>query len=250
MDKEQLIRYSRHLLLPQITIDAQQDLLNSHVLLIGLGGLGSPAAMYLASSGAGHLTLCDSDKVDLSNLQRQIIHTTKSIGLSKCASAANTLRAINPDVTISTLEQHLDGNELDHAINNADIVIDASDNFNTRFAINASAVKYTTPLVSGAMIRMQGMITTLRPDIPNSPCYQCLFDPDGQQDAGNCQDSGVFAPGVGIIGSLMAAEALKILLGINNGLYKKLLTVDMLTSEFKQTNTQQDPACPICNAAK
>jgi len=247
MNDEQLLRYGRQIMLPQMDIAGQQRLLQSHALIIGLGGLGSPVAMYLAAAGVGQLSLADFDEVDLSNLQRQIIHRTKDIGRAKVDSAADTLQALNPETHINTLNKKLSDKALAQAIQQADIVIDASDNFATRFAINQACVNTHTPLVSGAAMRLEGQVTVF----PNTadadaPCYHCLYD-DIPEAETRCSETGVLAPLVGIIGSIQATEAIKLLSGLGTSLAGRLLTLDASTLEFREIRLRRDPLCPACS---
>ncbi|MDT8383816.1 MAG: molybdopterin-synthase adenylyltransferase MoeB [Gammaproteobacteria bacterium] len=258
MNDEQLLRYSRQIMLPQFDIAGQQRLLASKVLIIGLGGLGSPVAMYLAAAGVGRLTLVDDDAVDLTNLQRQILHTQADIGRAKVESAADTLRAMNPDIEVITRQQRLSGAELHDAVQQADLVIDASDNFATRFAINQACVDTRTPLVSGAAIRMEGQVCVFLNRRPgHSPghgpdsqdeqaaCYRCLYD-DIPEAAATCSENGVLSPVVGIIGSIQATEAIKLLAGIGTPLAGRLLTLDAANMEFREIRLRRDPSCPVC----
>ena len=248
MNDNQLLRYGRHILLPEIDVGGQQKLLNSHALIIGLGGLGSPVAMYLAAAGVGHLTIADDDSVDLSNLQRQILHTSKDIGRKKTDSAFDTLQDLNPETTIQIITQRLAGERLDDAVKHADIVIDASDNFAARFAINTACVSARTPFVSGAATRFNGQVSVFRVDLANSPCYRCLYsdEPEAEEP---CGETGVFAPLLGIIGSVQAAEALKILLDIGESLNGRLLSLDAKTMQWHESRLEPDPACPVCGDA-
>ncbi len=245
MNDEQLLRYSRHILLPQIDAEGQLKLLNSRVLLIGLGGLGSPVAMYLATAGIGHLVISDFDTVELSNLQRQLLHGSRDIGRSKAESAADTLRILNPDVKLTVFKRRLENNLLHEQIQLADLVIDASDNFTTRYALNEACVKASTPLVSGAAIRMEGQVALFPNNKPDSPCYRCLYR-DEEEMQESCSENGVLAPLVGVIGSLQAAEAIKALLGIGSTLDGRLLLVDLMNMEFRTVKLRQDPQCPVC----
>ncbi len=249
MNNSQFRRYSRHILLEEIDEQGQNRLLSSHALIIGLGGLGSAAAMYLASSGVGTLTLCDFDTVDLSNLQRQIIHDHNSIHNKKVKSAQNRLNNLNPDIHINTIDHKLDPLELEKQIAASDIVLDASDNFATRYLINKASVSTNTPLVSAAAIRYQGQLTTLLPQHKNSPCYHCLYPNSNntQNDTESCSQLGIFAPLTGVIGSLQAAEALKILGQFGQPLYKKLLSINLLDVQHKMFSYEKDPTCPICS---
>ncbi len=248
MDDQQLERYSRHILLPEIDIAGQARLLQSKILLIGAGGLGSPAAIYLASSGVGQITICDDDDVDLSNLQRQIAHNSEHIGQNKADSARTTLHAINPEITVITIKQRLKNDMLLSAIDDANIVLDASDNFSTRFMLNDACVKMHTPLVSGAAIRLSGQICVFRNNDSDTPCYRCLFDEATIADEENCAQSGVFAPLTGIIGSMMAAEALKLLVPFGKPLDSRLLTLNAATMEWRNLKLKKDPACPVCSS--
>ncbi len=249
MNDHQLLRYSRQIMLPQMDIAGQQRLMQSHALIIGLGGLGSPVAMYLASAGVGQLTLVDFDTVDLSNLQRQIVHRHSDIGRAKVDSAADTLHALNPEIKINTLDKKLTDEALTQAVRQADVVIDACDNFATRFAINQACVSTHTPLVSGAAIRLEGQVSVF-PNTPdeasNAPCYRCLYDDIPEAEA-RCSETGVLAPLVGIIGSIQATEALKLLSGLGTSLAGRLLTLDASTLEFREIRLRRDPQCPICS---
>jgi adenylyltransferase/sulfurtransferase len=247
MDDDQLQRYSRQLLLPEIDLPGQERLLGSKVLIIGLGGLGSPVTMYLAAAGIGTLILCDHDAVELSNLQRQLLHRTADIGRSKTDSAAEALHQLNPDVQLITISSQLAGERLVAAVQEADVVIDASDNFATRYALNAACSAARTPLISGAAIRLMGQIATFRFDLAPSPCYHCLY-PDAGDNQGNCADAGVLAPLVGIIGSIQATEAIKILLDIGQSLHGRLLQIDARTMTWRASQLKADPDCPICSA--
>ncbi len=243
MNDQQLLRYSRQIMLPQLDYDGQLKLLNSKVLIIGLGGLGSPVSLYLAAAGIGELRLSDFDDVDLSNLQRQIAHSQQRIGQKKVHSAACAIREINSDINIITLEQRLDKQQLTQQIAEVDLVIDASDNFETRFAINAICVEQQTPLVSGAVIRFEGQVTTI---LPTGPCYRCLYQNDDEDEAESCSESGVLAPLPGIIGSIQATEAIKQLANIGEPLQGKLLLMDALTMEWRTLRYRKDPSCPVC----
>ena len=252
MNDQQLLRYSRHILLEQIGIEGQQRLLDARVLIIGLGGLGSPAALYLAASGVGQLTLCDHDTVELSNLQRQIIHRSSAIGQPKVGSAQAALQDINPEVECIALAVRADAGQLAELVAGADAVLDCSDNFATRYAVNRACLAQRKPLVSGAAIKFDGQVAVFdfrRPDASRraaSPCYNCLFPEDSLAAELRCATTGVFAPLVGIIGTLQAAEALKLLAGIERGLSGKLLTIDALDMNIMRSNSSKDPACSIC----
>lgn len=247
MNDNQLLRYSRHILLPQIGIEGQEKLLAAHALIIGAGGLGSPVALYLAASGVGKLTLCDGDAVDLTNLQRQIAHQTASIGINKALSAQRTLATINPEVTVLAIPHRAEGDALLHLVDGADIVIDASDNFATRHAVNRACVRLRKPLVSGAAVRFDGQVTAFDLRKDSSPCYHCLFPETAGADETRCAENGVFSPLVGIIGAVQAAEALKLLLGIGQTLNGRLLLLDGLAMEWRSIKLNKDPACAVCN---
>ncbi|MCB1774448.1 MAG: molybdopterin-synthase adenylyltransferase MoeB [Gammaproteobacteria bacterium] len=241
MQDEDLLRYSRQILLPELGIEGQQRLLDSRALLIGLGGLGSPAAMYLAAAGVGTLHLVDDDNVDLSNLQRQVVHTTASIGRPKVDSAAATLAALNPAVEIVAQASRLDDAALDEAVAQASVVLDCSDNFATRFAVNASCQRQRRPLVSGAAIRWEGQVSVF----DGRPCYRCLYDEHGNDDQ-RCSNNGVVSPLVGIIGSVQALEAIKLLADCGETLAGRLLLLDGLRMQWRELRLQPDPACPVC----
>ncbi len=249
MDDNQLLRYSRQILLPRIGTDGQQTLLDSRVLVIGAGGLGSPAALYLAAAGVGHIVIADDDCVDLSNLQRQILHRHTDIGKPKVDSAKHTLDALNPDVDVTTLHTRLQGDALKTEVAKADLVVDASDNFDTRFAVNRACVETVTPLVSGAAVRMEGQISVFLPKNPDSPCYRCLYR-EGDDPEQTCADNGVLSPIVGIIGSLQALEAIKVLLDLGDTLCGRLLVFDGLHNEWRSLKLRRDPACPVCGENK
>lgn len=249
MDDEQLLRYSRQIMLPYIDIAGQEKICNAHVLVIGLGGLGSPVAMYLASAGVGQLSLCDDDKVDLSNLQRQIVHQSNSIGMAKTESAARTLSTLNPEVRINQINERLDREILASIINDIDVVVDATDNFETRFLLNEVCVEHAKPLVSGAAIRMEGQVTVFLHNAPNSPCYRCLYK-DEQEVEQRCSENGVLAPVVGIIGAIQATETLKIIANVGNTLCGQLLILDAKTMEVRNIRLKPDPSCPVCSHNK
>jgi molybdopterin/thiamine biosynthesis adenylyltransferase len=246
MNDHQLLRYSRHILLPQIEYDGQEKLTQSHVLVVGAGGLGSPVAMYLAASGVGTLTICDFDEVDLTNLQRQIIHTTQSVGLNKALSAQQTLFEINPEVTVNVVPKKSTESEMAALVAQADVVIDCSDNFATRYALNRLCFQHKRPLVSGAAIRFEGQITVFDFRQEASPCYHCLYPDVGSDQEMRCADNGVFAPLVGMIGTAQAAEALKLLLSIGETLQGRLLLLDAMTAEWRTIKLARDPNCAVC----
>jgi adenylyltransferase/sulfurtransferase len=245
LNDDQLLRYSRHILLNEIGVEGQQRLREADVLVIGAGGLGSPAAFYLASAGVGALTLVDGDRVDLTNLQRQILHTTDRIGMPKSESGRIALAAINPDVRISTVDRRVDAAALDELVSRASLVLDCSDNFETRHAVNRACVKRGRPLVSGAAVRFDGQIAAFDVRQEDSPCYACLFPPGGGEDE-LCSVMGVFAPVTGIIGTVQAAEALKLAAGVGQSLVGRLLMLDALTMQWHSVRVPRDPDCPVC----
>ncbi len=248
MYDNQLLRYSRHILLPQIGYEGQERLTKSHVLIVGAGGLGSPAALYLAASGVGKLTICDFDNVDLTNLQRQIIHTTQSVGINKAVSAQQTIYEINPDVVVQTIQQKSTEAELKTLAAQADVVIDCSDNFATRYALNRVCLQLKIPLVSGAAIGFEGQITVFDFRHENSPCYHCLFPDTGSDQEMRCAENGVFAPLVGMIGTTQAAEALKLIMNIGESLQGRLLLLDALAMEWRTIKLSKDSTCTVCSA--
>ncbi|MBI3774012.1 MAG: molybdopterin-synthase adenylyltransferase MoeB [Gammaproteobacteria bacterium] len=245
LDDNQLLRYSRHILLPQFDIQGQERVNRARVLIVGMGGLGSPVGLYLAAAGVGHLVLVDHDRVDVTNLQRQIVYATGDVGSNKAEAAAEHLRRLNPDVRITQIVARLADDALLEQVALADVVIDASDNFPTRFALNAACVQHAKPLVSGAAIRMEAQISVFTNTSADSPCYRCLYkDEPGPADA--CSQSGVLGPLVGIIGSMQALEALKILSGIGTSLGGRLLLLDAQQLEWRTLRLRRDPACPVC----
>ncbi|WP_372831689.1 molybdopterin-synthase adenylyltransferase MoeB [Pontibacterium sp.] len=246
LSDEQLLRYSRQIMLPEVEIDGQEAWLNARVLILGVGGLGSPVSMYLAAAGVGELVLVDDDEVDLSNLQRQIVHTTQRIGESKVTSAQATLSALNPDTKFTTIDRRLSDEELEKLVSEVDLVVDCTDNFTTRFAVNRACVVHKKPLVSGAAIRMEGQIAVYDSRQDDAPCYQCLYK-QGDDENLTCSESGVLAPLVGIVGSVQAMEALKVLAGIGEPLVGKLLLLDGRTMEWRSLKLRKDKACPICS---
>lgn len=246
MNDQQLLRYSRHILLQEIGIEGQEKLIGAHALIIGAGGLGSPAALFLAASGVGTLTICDNDTVDLTNLQRQILHRTASVGLNKVDSARAALAEINPEVHVNNLKERVESARLHELISQADVVLDCSDNFATRYALNHACVQLKKPLVSGAAIRFSGQVTVFDFRQKHSPCYHCLFPENTENEDTRCAEMGVFAPLVGIIGSLQAAEALKLLMGIGTSMCGKLLMMDALHSGLRTIKLSRDANCPVC----
>ena len=246
LNDEQLLRYSRHILLPEIGIEGQHKLLSAHAVVVGAGGLGSPVSLYLAASGVGRITLCDHDKVDLTNLQRQIVHDTTTIGRPKVESACGTLARINPQIQVIPLQERLEGARLQELVGAADVVVDATDNFTTRHAINRACVQHRKPLVSGAGVRFDGQIAVFDLRLDTSPCYHCLFPEEGDLEEMRCAIMGVFAPLVGIIGSMQAAEALKLLMGVGETLTGRLLLLDALAMQWRSVKLKRDPACKVC----
>jgi len=232
-------------MLPQVDIEGQQKLLAASVLIVGAGGLGSPAAIYLAAAGVGNIAIYDNDVVDLSNLQRQIAHHTPDIGTDKVISTRQTLNRLNPEVKIRAVKQRLEGEQLDYEVRLADVVLDCSDNFSTRFAINNACVKQQTPLVSGAAIRFEGQVTVFTPGTNNSPCYNCLYNSDGEE-LQNCATNGVIAPITGIVGSIQALEAMKLIMNIGEALTGRLLLLDGLTMEWNTMTLRKNANCPTC----
>ena len=247
MNDEQLLRYSRHILLDELGIEGQQRLLSSHALVIGAGGLGSPVALYLGTAGVGRLTLVDHDTVDLTNLQRQIAHNLQRVGSPKAESAAQSIAAINPDVQVRTLVQRVDAQSLDALVAEADVVLDCSDNFKTRHAVNAACVKHGKPLVAGAAIGFDGQVSVYDPRDAASPCYACVFPPDAAFEEVACATMGVFAPLVGIIGCVQAAEALKLLSGVGSSLAGRLQMLDARTMEWSEMRIARQPECAVCS---
>jgi len=245
MNDNQLLRYSRQIMLPQCDIEGQQKLLAAKVLIVGAGGLGSPAAMYLAAAGVGSITIYDDDKVELSNLQRQIAHHTPDIGIDKVISTRHVLNNLNPDVNVNAVKKRLLGEQLNFEVKAADVVLDCTDNFATRFAINKACVTYQTPLVSGAAIGFDGQVAVFTPGKNNSPCYNCLYSSEGDE-LQNCASNGVIAPITGIIGSIQALEAMKLIMSIGECLTGRLLLLDSLTMEWNSMKLRKNPACPTC----
>jgi len=246
---DDLLRYSRHILLNEIGIEGQERILQAHALIIGAGGLGSPVALYLSSAGFGHITVVDDDTVDVTNLQRQIAHTEARVGQPKVDSLKTAINGINSQVAVTALQTRADAALLDTLVAQADVVLDCCDNFATRHAINAACVAHRTPLVSGAAIRMDGQVCVYDQRDAASPCYACLFPPDETLEETRCATMGVFAPLVGIIGTLQAAEALKLICGIGQPLTGRLLMLDGRAMAFTEVRIQRNPACPVCGHA-
>ena len=247
MKDDELLRYSRHVLLNEIGIEGQEKISNSHALIIGAGGLGSPVALYLASAGVGHITIVDNDSVDMTNLQRQIAHTMSRVDQPKVLSAQTAMAAINPHVLVTPIMARADAALLDTLVAQADVVLDCCDNFSTRHAINAACVKHQKPLISGAAIRFDGQVCVYDPRDPGSPCYACVFPPDTTFEETRCATMGVFAPLVGIIGSMQAAEALKLLSGAGRPLTGRLLMLDGRSMEFTEVRIGRHAHCPVCS---
>lgn len=248
MNDDQLLRYSRQIMLPEFDVAGQQALLDANALVVGLGGLGSPAALYLAAAGVGSLTLVDHDTVDLSNLQRQIIHDQEFLGRTKVDSAAARIAALNPGTRVAKIAARLDGAELDAAVAEADVVLDGTDNFTARYAINAACVRAGTTLVSGAAIRLEGQITVFDPRRDDAPCYRCLYG-DAGDEALRCAENGVAAPLVGIVGSVQAMEAVKIIAGVGESLAGYVLHLDAKRMEWRKLRLTRDPHCRTCGSA-
>ncbi|OIQ78567.1 molybdopterin-synthase adenylyltransferase [mine drainage metagenome] len=248
MNDNQLLRYSRHILLPQIAYEGQQKLADSHALIVGAGGLGSPVALYLGAGGVGRLTICDFDHVELTNLQRQVIHGTRTLGLNKAVSAQQALMNINPEITVVPIQHKSTEEEFAELAREADVVIDCSDNFRTRYALNKVCVQLGRPLVSGAAIGFEGQVTVFDLRHDDSPCYHCLFPDLGGDGLGEmrCAENGVFAPLVGMIGTTQAAEAMKLMLGVGESLQGRLLLLDVLAMEWRSIRLGRDPACSVC----
>ena len=248
MNDEDLLRYARHILLNDFGIEGQEKLLAARVLIVGVGGLGSPVAMYLASAGVGTLLLADHDTVEISNLQRQIIHTSERLGMLKADSGKQAIHALNPSIRVETLLNRMEDTSLSQAISQVDLVVDCTDNFATRHAINRACVVHRVPLVSGAAVRFDGQISVFDPREPNSPCYHCLFPEAQDVENMNCATMGVFAPLVGIIGTMQAAEAIKVLAGTGNPLVGRLLILDALDMRWHSVKVRRDPGCAVCGS--
>lgn len=248
MNDDELLRYSRQIMLPEFDVAGQQALLEAHVLVVGLGGLGSPSALYLAAAGVGSLTLVDHDSVDVSNLQRQIIHDQTWVGQAKVDSAAARIAALNPNTRLETIAARLDGPELDAVVAAVDVVLDGTDNFLSRYAINAACVRNKTPLVSGAAIRLEGQVTVIDPRREDAPCYRCLYG-DAGDEALNCAENGVAAPLVGIVGSVQAMEAMKIIAGVGETLDGYVLHLDAKRMEWRKFTLTKDPFCQTCGVS-
>ena len=250
MDDAQLLRYSRHILLNELGIDGQEKLLASHALVIGAGGLGSPVSLYLGSAGVGHITVVDHDQVDATNLQRQIAHTLDRVGQDKAQSVRTAIAQINPDVRVTPITQRADAALLNTLVAQADVVIDCCDNFETRHAVNRACVQHGKPLVSGAAIRMDGQVSVFDSTQSDAPCYACIFPPEQAPEETRCATMGVFAPLVGIIGSVQAAEALKILSGMGSHMAGRLLMLDGRDLSWTDIRMGRNAQCPVCAALR
>ncbi len=246
LSDDALLRYSRHILLPELGVEAQAAFVNAHALIIGAGGLGSPVALYLAAAGVGTITICDHDDVDLTNLQRQIIHDMRGVGTPKVASAKNRIAEMNPLVNVRAVQQKVMGEELDALVREADIVLDCCDNFATRHAVNRACFAHKKPLVSGAGIRFDGQVCVYDPREEKSPCYHCLFPEGDAPEEVRCAVMGVFAPVTGIVGTIQAAEALKVIANVGDALVGRLLTIDVLSMEFQEIKIPRDASCAVC----
>ena len=249
MNDEQLLRYSRHLLLEEIDVVGQEKLLSSHVLVIGAGGLGSAAAPYLAAAGIGHITLVDDDQVELTNLQRQIMHTEKMLGKSKVMSGKEFLQQLNAGAHIETIQAKATVSLLDELLPSVDIVLDCTDNFATRQLINASCFKHQTPLVSGSALRFDGQISVFDPRNPASPCYACIFSPNEQFEETSCSSMGIYSPLVGIIGAMQAAQALQVIIGFGEPLVGRMLLWNARSTQIDEFKISRNPECPVCGTA-
>ncbi|MBU3567724.1 HesA/MoeB/ThiF family protein [Polynucleobacter alcilacus] len=249
MNDEQLLRYSRHLLLEEIDVAGQEKLLHSHVLVIGAGGLGSAAAPYLAAAGVGNITLLDHDQVELTNLQRQIMHTENSVGKSKVGSGKQFLEQLNSYVHIETIQAKATTSLLDELLPSVDVVLDCTDNFSTRHLINASCVRYKIPLVSGSALRFDGQLSVFDPRKASSPCYACIFSPDEQFEEVSCSSMGIFSPLVGIIGTMQAAQALQVLIGFGEPLVGRMLLWNACTTQIDEFKISRNSECPVCGKA-
>lgn len=246
MDDSQLLRYSRHILLDELGPEAQAKFASAHALVVGLGGLGAPAAQFLAAAGVGTVTICDADYVDLTNLQRQILYATGDVGAAKVDAAAQRIAAINPDVRIERVRSRVGAGDLAPLIADASVVLDCCDNFATRHAVNRACVAAEKPLVSGAALRFDGQIAVFDPRDPQSPCYHCLFGEGEDLEETRCATMGVFAPLVGIVGSTQAAEALKLIAGVGVSLAGRLLLLDSFAMQWREVRVPRDPQCPVC----
>jgi adenylyltransferase/sulfurtransferase len=247
MDNDKLLRYSRQMMLPEIDAEGQQRLVDARVLIIGLGGLGSSSSVYLAAAGVGHLVLVDFDAVDISNLQRQIVHATRDIGRLKVDSAAEHLLELNPEIKVTKVDHKIENEELEEQVKSSTVVLDCSDNFQTRFAINDACVKYKTPLVSGAAIRFEAQVSVFDSRHEDSPCYRCLYGSEAEVEQ-SCTSNGVISPLLGIVGSIQACEAMKIIMSLGETLEGRLLLLDVMHMEWHTAKLNKDPNCPVCRS--
>jgi len=250
MNDEQLLRYSRHILLTEFGVEGQERLRSAHALVVGAGGLGCPASLYLAASGIGRLTIADADRVDLTNLQRQILYRTDSVGMTKVDAARAALAAVNPEVELVMLPKRLQADDLPRLVAGVDLVLDCSDNFATRHAVNRACVAHAKPLVSGAAIRFDAQLMVFDLRKSGAPCYSCLFPEDGEVEDVQCSVMGVFAPMTGAIGALQAMEAIKLVTGIGEAPGGKLLLLDAKNAEWRSVRVAKDPQCAVCSAAR
>ena len=246
MEDQELLRYSKQIMLPQVDVEGQQKIMDSTVLIIGMGGLGSPTALYLAAAGVGHIVIADFDQVELSNLQRQIIHQTKDIGDDKVNSAKNKLTELNPEIKVTIANELIHTDNLNELIKGVDIVLDGTDNFESRFEINKVCVENRKPLISAAVVRFEGQISVFEGHQKNLPCYQCLYSVEGEENE-SCIENGVLAPVAGLIGTIQALQAIKVILNLGDQLSGSLLLVDALDLSFRKVKISKDPKCPICN---
>jgi adenylyltransferase/sulfurtransferase len=247
MEDQELLRYSKQIMLPQIEIEGQQKIMDSTILIIGMGGLGSPTALYLAASGVGHIIIADFDQVELSNLQRQIIHGTSDIGDDKVNSAKAKMLEINPNIKVTIANEIVHTDNLSSLIKDVDVVLDGTDNFESRFEINKACVEFQKPLVSAAVIRLEGQISVFKGYEKDQPCYQCLYSEEGNENE-SCVQNGVLAPVAGLVGTIQALQAIKVLLGLGDQLCGTLLLVDGLDLSFRKVKIGKDLKCPICNS--
>ena len=246
MEDQELLRYSKQIMLPQVDVEGQQKIMDSTVLIVGMGGLGSPTALYLAAAGVGHIVIADFDQVELSNLQRQIIHQTKDIGDDKVNSAKNKLIDLNPEIKVTIANELIHTDNLSDLIKDVDIVLDGTDNFESRFEINKVCVDNKKPLISAAVVRFEGQVSVFKGHEKNLPCYQCLYSIEGEENE-SCIDNGVLAPVAGLIGTIQALQAIKVILNLGDQLSGSLLLVDALDLSFRKVKIGTDPKCPICN---
>jgi len=247
LNDEELLRYSRQILMPTFDISGQTRLKSARVLVVGAGGLGCPVALYLGAAGVGHMTLVDNDQIEIANLQRQIAFEQADLGESKAEHLADRVRRINPDVSVTTLTERLEGDELQRQVNSATLVIDCTDNFNTRFALNRACVAARVPLVSGAAIRGEGQLSVYDVRDNSSPCYHCLYPEQGNEDL-TCSEAGVIGPLVGMIGASQAMEAIKVVTGVGKPLIGRLLILDAWQMEWREMKLTRDPGCPVCKS--